>query len=109
MDWKDVVSKFRLADIDAKLESDQVGVVNVKAEDKSQHFHFHFNNPEAVKAFMEAPKTDELERAIHKNSTARLENVVASPGGLSDTTRAEMAAASTATASLDVVKKSTST
>ena len=106
MDWKDLVSKIKLVDINAKLESEQVGVVNVKVEDKSQHFHFH--DPEAVKAFMEAPKTLELERAIHINSTARLENVVASPLGLSGTTRAEMAAASTATASLDVVKKSTS-
>ena len=106
MDWKDVVSKIRLVDINAKLESEQVGVVNVKVEDKSQHFHFY--DPEAVKAFMEAPKTPELERAIHMNSTARLKNVVASPLGLSGTTRTEMAASSTATASLDVVKKSTS-
>jgi len=103
MDWKEVVSKIRLADIDVKLESDQVGVVNVKVEDKSQHFHFH--NPQAVKAFMEAQKTSELEKAIQEDSTARLENVVRNPDNLSDTTRTEMAAASTATASLDVVLK----
>jgi len=103
MDWKEVVSKIRLADIDVKLENDQVGVINVKVEDKSQHFHFH--NPQAVKAFIEARKTPELEKAIHEDSTARLGNVVANPDALSGTTRTEMAAASTATASLDVVSK----
>jgi hypothetical protein len=100
MDWKEIVSKMRLADIKVDLESDQVGIVNVKVENKTYNFNFY--NPESVKAFMDAPKTPELEEAIKEKVVIRLSGVTPTPELLSGSTRQEIVAASTATASLDV-------
>lgn len=100
MGWKELVSKLRLVDINAKLETEQLGVVNVKNENKI--FNFHFHNAEAVKAFIQIEKTPELENAIHEDAVRRLENISHSPESLSSDTMTEIASASTASAAMDI-------
>ena len=100
MDWKEVLSKLKLVDIDAKVETEQLGIVNVKTENKTYNFHFH--NTEAVRAFMQMEKTPELENAIHEDAVRRLENVRYSPESLSSDTMTEIASASAATAAMDI-------
>jgi hypothetical protein len=103
MGWDDILKKLKLVDVEAKLETEQAGVVNVKTENKTYNFHFY--NAEAVRVFMEIPKTPELERAIKEEALKRLTDFMPSSGDFSLNTREEMAAASTATASLEVSGK----
>lgn len=105
MGWEEIASKIKLVDINAKVEPDQLGVVNVKVENKT--FVFNFPDADSVRTFLEVQKTSELEKAIQDDTTQRLENVIASPSSVTDSTRAEMLAASAATAALIIAKKST--
>ena len=100
MGWKELVSKLRLVDIDAKVETEQLGIVNIKTENKT--YNFHFDNAEAVRAFIQMEKTPELENQIHEDAVRRLENVTGSPELLSSDTMTEIASASTATAAMDI-------
>lgn len=102
MNWKDILRKFKLVDVNAKVEADQLGVMNVQIE--NNNFTFNFPDAESVKMFMAAPKTPELEAAIREEVLRRLTRITPNPELLTGTTRFEVTAATTATSSLDVVQ-----
>ncbi len=102
MDWKELLSKFRLAEI--KAEGKQVGVINVTVENKTENktYNFNFYNKEAGDLpTIDFKNTPEFEKKVSEEAERRLINLGISPDFLSESTRAEIARMSIAVSGLD--------
>lgn len=103
MDWKELLEKMRLAEIQASLETEQFGIVNVKVE--NYNFNFHFPDTEAVKKLKQTEITPDVEKAIKEEAKKRLENVGTSLQAVSDSAATEMISGTAIISAIDLISK----
>lgn len=104
MDWKGLLSKLKIIDVNVKPEAEQIGVVNIQIETKT--YNFNFTDTKAIEYFLANPSiTAELENRIKEDAKQHLNSIGTPLDMVSEQSTHEILAATTATSTVAVIKK----
>jgi hypothetical protein len=103
MDWKELLAKLKIVDINIKPEGEQVGVINIKVENKTINYNF----PSTGTVFVAGEPTPDFEKKVKEEAERRLISLGISPDFLSEGARTEIASLTTAASAADAIKVKT--
>lgn len=99
MGWKEWLAKLKIVDINVKPEGEQVGVVNIKVENKTISYNF----PSAGVVFVAGEPSPDFEKKVKEEAERRLVNLGISPDLLSEIAVTEIASATTAGIAMHII------
>ncbi len=97
----------KLVDIKLKLKSGQMGVVNVKTQNKTFVYNIQITNPESAKAFAKEIISHEVQKQIKEDARRRLEPITPVLKMVSDSTAIEVVAAATGLSTVETLNANT--
>jgi diphthamide synthase (EF-2-diphthine--ammonia ligase) len=101
MGWQDILGKLKL--VDAKIQGEQVGLVNIKSGNQPINYYIHFANPETAKAFAEGIKKPAFEQNVKEKAKKQLEPISRTLDIVSDSTAAEIIVATVGQSALEAM------